>query len=245
MRRRATIDDRMPDLAHAARLSDPADAQQRAAIGVGDFNSIYFGQLHRRQGAGRRIGVLSLQFFLISFFIGISSGSTVLIGQAYGANEVGRLRAVAGTTLTRRSSCWAWSSASPAGSSPTPILAADRHAGRHLPTDRGVREDHVLYLAGLLRLSRLHDVRARRRRFADAVLLPHPEHAARARADAGVHPRLARAAAVRRCQRGRCLDAGDLIGLVGLLVVLSARNDPLAFDGAMFVPLRNPPGDRR
>jgi len=30
-----------------------------------------------------------IQFLLISFFIGITSGSTVLIGQAYGANDVG------------------------------------------------------------------------------------------------------------------------------------------------------------
>ena len=38
-------------------------------------------------------------FFMISFFIGIASGSSVLIGQAYGARNEERLKAVAGTTL--------------------------------------------------------------------------------------------------------------------------------------------------
>ena len=39
-------------------------------------------------------------FFMIAFFIGIASGATVLIGQAYGARDEERLKAVAGTTLT-------------------------------------------------------------------------------------------------------------------------------------------------
>ncbi|WP_229776911.1 MATE family efflux transporter [Alicyclobacillus cellulosilyticus] len=39
-------------------------------------------------------------FFLISFMIGIGSGSSVLIGQAFGAQKMDRLKAVAGTTLT-------------------------------------------------------------------------------------------------------------------------------------------------
>jgi putative MATE family efflux protein len=39
-------------------------------------------------------------FFLISFFIGISSASTVLIGQAYGAHDQPRLSRAAGTTLS-------------------------------------------------------------------------------------------------------------------------------------------------
>ena len=41
-----------------------------------------------------------IMIFLISFIIGLSSGATVLIGQAWGARNVGRVKAVAGTTLT-------------------------------------------------------------------------------------------------------------------------------------------------
>jgi putative MATE family efflux protein len=38
-------------------------------------------------------------FFLVSFLIGIASGSTVLIGQAYGAGDEHRVKKVAGTVL--------------------------------------------------------------------------------------------------------------------------------------------------
>ncbi|CEH30721.1 MATE efflux family protein [Aneurinibacillus migulanus] len=58
---------------------------------------------------GRFIGVNALAavsaffpvfFFLISFVIGLGSASSVLIGQAYGAQNYERVRAVMGTTLT-------------------------------------------------------------------------------------------------------------------------------------------------
>jgi putative MATE family efflux protein len=38
-------------------------------------------------------------FFLISFMIGLGSGAAVLIGQAWGADEFDRVKAIAGTTL--------------------------------------------------------------------------------------------------------------------------------------------------
>src|SRR4029077_14212655 len=38
-------------------------------------------------------------FFLISFFIGLTSGATVLIGQAHGAGDVHKMKKIAGTTL--------------------------------------------------------------------------------------------------------------------------------------------------
>jgi len=41
-----------------------------------------------------------LFFLLISFMIGIGSGSSILIGQAYGAKNEERLKAIIGTTLT-------------------------------------------------------------------------------------------------------------------------------------------------
>ena len=58
---------------------------------------------------GQMIGVDALaavsvffpaMFFLIAFVIGLSSGATVLIGQAWGAGEPDKVKAVAGTTLT-------------------------------------------------------------------------------------------------------------------------------------------------
>ena len=38
-------------------------------------------------------------FFLIAFMIGLGSGASLLIGQAWGAKEPDRVRAIAGTTL--------------------------------------------------------------------------------------------------------------------------------------------------
>lgn len=58
---------------------------------------------------GRYLGVEALAsvaaffpvfFFLISFIFGLGAGSTVLIGQAFGAGDMERVRKVAGTTLT-------------------------------------------------------------------------------------------------------------------------------------------------
>src|SRR5260370_3697918 len=39
-------------------------------------------------------------FFFVGFVMGLRSGATVLIGQAWGAGEPGKVRAVAGATLT-------------------------------------------------------------------------------------------------------------------------------------------------
>ncbi|MEH7663813.1 MATE family efflux transporter, partial [Bacillus velezensis] len=41
-----------------------------------------------------------LLFLLSSFTIGIGSGSSILIGQAYGAKNEERMKAIVGTTLT-------------------------------------------------------------------------------------------------------------------------------------------------
>lgn len=67
------------------------------------------GQLVGMMAVGRWLGVdavaavssfFPLFFLLISFTIGIGSGSSILIGQAYGAKNEERLKAVVGTTLT-------------------------------------------------------------------------------------------------------------------------------------------------
>src|SRR5579875_652124 len=64
------------------------------------LNSIYLGRLIGVQALAAASSFFPIVFFMISFFIGISSASTVLIGQAYGARDQERLKAVAGTTLT-------------------------------------------------------------------------------------------------------------------------------------------------
>ncbi|MEA2719340.1 MAG: hypothetical protein QOJ39_1204 [Candidatus Eremiobacteraeota bacterium] len=66
----------------------------------GTLNSIYLGRLLGVHALAAASSFFPIIFFMIAFFIGIASGSTVLIGQAYGARNEERLKAVAGTTLT-------------------------------------------------------------------------------------------------------------------------------------------------
>ncbi len=66
----------------------------------GTVNNIYLGQM---LGVGAMASVSAffpVLFFLIAFMIGLGSGAAVLIGQAWGAREVNRVRAIVGTTLT-------------------------------------------------------------------------------------------------------------------------------------------------
>lgn len=67
------------------------------------------GQLVGSIVVGRWIGVdalaaisafFPLVFLLISFAIGVGSGGSILIGQAYGARNEARLKEILGTTLT-------------------------------------------------------------------------------------------------------------------------------------------------
>jgi putative MATE family efflux protein len=62
-------------------------------------NSIFIGRVIGVSALAAISAFFPLLFFLISFFIGLASGSTVLIGQAYGAGNTRRLKQVAGTTL--------------------------------------------------------------------------------------------------------------------------------------------------
>ena len=65
----------------------------------GTINNIYIGQMI---GVGALAAVTSffpLMFFLIAFTIGLGAGASVLIGQAWGARDTGKVKAVAGTTL--------------------------------------------------------------------------------------------------------------------------------------------------
>lgn len=65
----------------------------------GTINSIYVGQLIGVEALAAIATFFPLMFFLMSFIIGLSAGSTVLIGQAWGAKIVDKVKQVAGTTL--------------------------------------------------------------------------------------------------------------------------------------------------
>lgn len=63
------------------------------------FASIYLGRMIGVDALAAVSAVFPIVFLLFSFLIGIASGSTILIGQAYGANDVHRVKKVAGTVL--------------------------------------------------------------------------------------------------------------------------------------------------
>ena len=65
----------------------------------GTINSIYVGQMIGVEALAATATFFPIMFFLMSFLIGLSAGSTVLIGQAWGARNIEKVKQVAGTTL--------------------------------------------------------------------------------------------------------------------------------------------------
>ncbi|MHB8363612.1 MAG: MATE family efflux transporter [Vulcanimicrobiaceae bacterium] len=63
------------------------------------LNSIYLGRMIGVLALAAVSAIFPIVFLLISFLIGIASGSTVLIGQAFGAGDEHGVKKVAGTTL--------------------------------------------------------------------------------------------------------------------------------------------------
>jgi len=63
-------------------------------------NQIVIGNMLGVHALSAMSGFFPIVFLLISFVMGLGSGASVLIGQAYGANELIRVKGVAGTTLT-------------------------------------------------------------------------------------------------------------------------------------------------
>jgi putative MATE family efflux protein len=61
--------------------------------------SIWIGRLISTQALGAISAVFPIIFMLFSFVFGVSSGSSVLIGQAFGAQDFHRVKKVAGTVL--------------------------------------------------------------------------------------------------------------------------------------------------
>jgi putative MATE family efflux protein len=66
----------------------------------GTLNNIYLGQMIGVKALAAASSFFPVFLFLISFVMGLGSGASVLIGQAWGARQPERVRAVAGTTLT-------------------------------------------------------------------------------------------------------------------------------------------------
>lgn len=65
----------------------------------GTVNNIYLGQMLGVSAMASVSAFFPVLFFLIAFMIGLGSGAAVLIGQAWGAKELDRVKAIAGTTL--------------------------------------------------------------------------------------------------------------------------------------------------
>ncbi len=66
----------------------------------GTLNNIYLGHMIGVKALAAASAFFPVFLFLISFVMGLGSGASVLIGQAWGAKQPERVRAVAGTTLS-------------------------------------------------------------------------------------------------------------------------------------------------
>ena len=66
----------------------------------GTLNNVYLGQMLGVQALAAVSSFFPVLFFFIAFNIGLGAGASVLIGQAWGAREVEKARAITGTTLT-------------------------------------------------------------------------------------------------------------------------------------------------
>jgi len=61
---------------------------------------IYFGQLLGRSALAIASVFFPIFFLVVSFLIGMISGGIVLVGQAWGTGDVGKMKSVTGTTLS-------------------------------------------------------------------------------------------------------------------------------------------------
>ena len=100
MRRGPAIDDTKPVWRPLLAFLIPLMLANTLQSAGATFTSIFLGRMIGVGALAAASSVFPMLFFLISFFMGIASGSSVLIGQAYGARDQDRLQHVAGTTLT-------------------------------------------------------------------------------------------------------------------------------------------------
>jgi putative MATE family efflux protein len=66
----------------------------------GTINNVYLGQMIGVDALAAVTVFFPVMFAFIAFVMGLSSGASVLIGQAHGAGEHGKVKAIAGTTLS-------------------------------------------------------------------------------------------------------------------------------------------------
>jgi putative MATE family efflux protein len=100
MRRGPAIDDSKPIWRTMLVFLIPLMLANVLQSASGTFTSIFLGRMIGVQALAAASSIFPMLFFLISFFFGIASASTVLIGQAYGAHDQPRLSRAAGTTLS-------------------------------------------------------------------------------------------------------------------------------------------------
>ncbi len=65
----------------------------------GTLNGIYIGQMLGTHALAAVSGMFPIVFFFISLVIGLGAGASVLIGQAWGAKQPDKVKAIAGTAL--------------------------------------------------------------------------------------------------------------------------------------------------
>jgi putative MATE family efflux protein len=65
----------------------------------GTINGVFIGQMLGTQALAAVAGMFPIIFFIVSLVLGIGAGASVLIGQAWGAREPHKVKAIAGTAL--------------------------------------------------------------------------------------------------------------------------------------------------
>lgn len=66
----------------------------------GTINNVYLGQMIGVDALAAVSVFFPAMFFFVAFVMGLGSGASILIGQAWGAKETAKVKAIAGTTLT-------------------------------------------------------------------------------------------------------------------------------------------------
>jgi putative MATE family efflux protein len=99
MQRRLALDDSRPIWQAMLVFLVPLMLSNILQSAAATLNSVYLGRLIGVHALAAASSFFPIIFFMIAFFIGIASASSVLIGQAYGARNEEQLKAVAGTTL--------------------------------------------------------------------------------------------------------------------------------------------------
>lgn len=66
---------------------------------AGTINTVFVGQMMGVDAIAAISVFFPIMFFLLAFIIGLSAGTTVLVGQAWGAKDINKVRSIVGSTL--------------------------------------------------------------------------------------------------------------------------------------------------